>query len=121
MLVRPMFGYENTSRETILPKTDPSLFDVAGKAALIIGGGSGLGQFMTTALAEVGRLSILLAAVKTGCVIRLPIVGRLAAATAIGRNGALGDLLGPLLFLTSDASGCVTGQTIGVDGGFTAK
>ncbi|MEK9718422.1 MAG: SDR family oxidoreductase, partial [Candidatus Puniceispirillum sp.] len=49
------------------------------------------------------------------------IAGRLAAATAIGRNGALEDMRGPLLFLASDASGYVTGQTIGVDGGFTAK
>ena len=46
---------------------------------------------------------------------------RLAAATAIGRNGALEDMRGPLLFLASDASGYVTGQSIAVDGGFTAK
>ena len=51
-----------------------------------------------------------------------PVVsGRLAAATAIGRNGALEDMRGPLLFLASDASGYVTGQSIAVDGGFTAK
>lgn len=51
-----------------------------------------------------------------------PIVsGRLAAATAIGRNGALEDIRGPLIFLASDASGYVTGQSIAVDGGFTAK
>jgi NAD(P)-dependent dehydrogenase (short-subunit alcohol dehydrogenase family) len=49
------------------------------------------------------------------------IAGRLAAATAIGRNGALEDMRGPLLFLASDASGYVTGQSIAVDGGFTAK
>lgn len=30
------------------------LFDVAGKTALITGGGSGLGQFMAKALAEAG-------------------------------------------------------------------
>jgi NAD(P)-dependent dehydrogenase (short-subunit alcohol dehydrogenase family) len=46
---------------------------------------------------------------------------RLAAATAIGRNGALEDMRGPLLFLASNASGYVTGQSIAVDGGFTAK
>lgn len=46
---------------------------------------------------------------------------RHARQTCIGRNGALGDLEGPLLFLCSDASRYVTGQTLFIDGGFTAK
>ena len=41
--------------------------------------------------------------------------------TAIGRNGNLEDLVGPLLFLASDASIYVTGQVLAVDGGYTAK
>ena len=45
----------------------------------------------------------------------------LARQTAIGRNGRLEDLHGPLLFLASDASAYVTGQVLYVDGGFTAK
>ncbi|MBO9453488.1 SDR family oxidoreductase [Tropicibacter sp. R16_0] len=46
---------------------------------------------------------------------------RNAAQTCVGRNGLLSDMDGPLLFLCSDASGYVTGQTLMVDGGFTAK
>ena len=41
--------------------------------------------------------------------------------TAMGRNGELHDLRGPLLFFASDACGYVTGQTLPVDGGYTAK
>ena len=48
-------------------------------------------------------------------------LAELAAQTAIGRNGELEDLVGPMLFLASPASDYVTGQTLYVDGGFTAK
>jgi NAD(P)-dependent dehydrogenase (short-subunit alcohol dehydrogenase family) len=44
-----------------------------------------------------------------------------AAQTAIGRNGRLEDLYGATVFLCSDASAYVTGQTLFVDGGFTAR
>lgn len=44
-----------------------------------------------------------------------------AARTAIGRNGMLEDLFGATIFLCSEASGYITGQTLFVDGGFTAK
>jgi NAD(P)-dependent dehydrogenase (short-subunit alcohol dehydrogenase family) len=41
--------------------------------------------------------------------------------TAVGRNGRLDDLIWRTVFLASNASGYVTGQTLAVDGGFTAK
>ena len=44
-----------------------------------------------------------------------------AAQTAIGRNGEMPDLYGAAVFLCSDASRYVTGQTLFVDGGFSAK
>jgi gluconate 5-dehydrogenase len=46
---------------------------------------------------------------------------RNADQTAIGRNGELTDLYGLTVFLASDASAYLTGQTIMLDGGFTAK
>jgi len=49
------------------------------------------------------------------------LAARNASQTCIGRNGEMGDLEGPLLFFCSDACGYVTGQTMFVDGGYTAK
>ena len=43
-----------------------------------------------------------------------------AERTFIGRNGELADLAGTAVFLASGASDYVTGQTIFVDGGFSA-
>lgn len=56
-----------------------------------------------------------------------PVFGNAAAVqknadqTCIGRNGELTDLYGLTVFLASDASSYITGQTIMIDGGFTAK
>jgi NAD(P)-dependent dehydrogenase (short-subunit alcohol dehydrogenase family) len=49
------------------------------------------------------------------------LAARNAAQTAIGRNGEPEDIYGLCVFLASDASAYVTGQTIFLDGGFTAK
>jgi NAD(P)-dependent dehydrogenase (short-subunit alcohol dehydrogenase family) len=46
---------------------------------------------------------------------------KLAAQTAIGRNGELADLDGVTIFLAAAASDYITGQIIHLDGGFTAK
>jgi NAD(P)-dependent dehydrogenase (short-subunit alcohol dehydrogenase family) len=43
-----------------------------------------------------------------------------AARTAVGRNGELQDLHGAAIFLCSPASAYITGQTLMVDGGYTA-
>jgi gluconate 5-dehydrogenase len=44
------------------------------------------------------------------------IVGRIP----LGRVGETGDLVGPAIFLCSDAASFVTGQILGIDGGLTA-
>jgi NAD(P)-dependent dehydrogenase (short-subunit alcohol dehydrogenase family) len=49
-------------------------------------------------------------AIKAGIVSRIP----------LGRIGETGDLVGPAIFLCSDAASFVTGQILGIDGGLTA-
>jgi len=58
----------------------------------------------------------------TGPVYENPeLVAKLAAQTAVGRNGELSDLDGLTVFLASAAADYITGQIIHLDGGFTAK
>ena len=58
----------------------------------------------------------------TGPVYESPeLVAKLAAHTAMGRNGELSDLDGLTVFLASSAADYITGQVIHLDGGFTAK
>jgi gluconate 5-dehydrogenase len=49
------------------------------------------------------------------------LAARHAAQTCLGRNGALKDVNGLTVFLASEASAYITGQTIMLDGGYTAK
>jgi NAD(P)-dependent dehydrogenase (short-subunit alcohol dehydrogenase family) len=49
------------------------------------------------------------------------LAARHAAQTCVGRNGELADVNGLTVFLASDACAYITGQTIMLDGGYTAK
>lgn len=90
----------------------------------------GIGQ-LTRAMAEAwSRHGIVANAIQPGFFpteLTAPVFGNpeLAAhharMTAIGRNGELADLDGVTVFLASRACAYITGQIVGVDGGYTAK
>ncbi|MNG25469.1 Gluconate 5-dehydrogenase [compost metagenome] len=46
-------------------------------------------------------------------------LAEIIARTPLGRVGELEELVGPVVFLASDAANYVTGQTLFVDGGMT--
>lgn len=46
---------------------------------------------------------------------------QLAGKTMLGRNGEAGDVFGVVVFLCGDANSYITGQTIYLDGGFSAQ
>ena len=103
----------------------------AFKNGLSYGASKGGVEQMTRAMAEAwSQDGIMVNAVApgffrtelTGPVFADPVLSQKNAdQTCIGRNGEPADLDGPLMFFCSAASDYVTGQTLFVDGGFTAK
>ena len=107
----------------------PSGFDLTGRVALVTGASSGIGGRQARAMAWSSR-GIACNAIAPGffpteltaaVFADEATTARLAAQTAIGRNGRLEDLDGITVFLAAPASDYITGQVIHVDGGFTAK
>jgi gluconate 5-dehydrogenase len=57
----------------------------------------------------------------TGCLNDPDRYNSIVDSTMSKRMGEISDLVGPVVFLSSDTSAYVTGQVLNVDGGWTAK
>jgi NAD(P)-dependent dehydrogenase (short-subunit alcohol dehydrogenase family) len=76
------------------------IFDLSGKTAIVTGGNQGIGFAIARGLAMAGAQERL-------------------SSIPMGRMGDPSDHVGAAIFLASDASDFVTGQTLLVDGGST--
>jgi len=84
----------------------------------------GIEQFTKVAAVELGPYGIRVNCVAPGAIATArtsdeagDYAGTWARVTPLRRVGVPGDVVGPVVFLCSDAAGFVTGQTLGVDGG----
>ena len=90
-------------------------FRLDQRVALVTGAGSGIGRRIAAGLAEAGA--------DVGCLdlpgSDLAEVRQFEADTPVGRMATVDELVGPAVFLLSDASSFCTGVDLLVDGGFT--
>jgi NAD(P)-dependent dehydrogenase (short-subunit alcohol dehydrogenase family) len=90
-------------------------FDVRGQVALVTGAARGLGRAIALALAAAG------ADVALGLRDAGADGGVAAEIQALGRRALPAEVAGVVVFLASRAASLITGETVLVDGGWTAR
>src|SRR5580704_9403517 len=106
------------------------LFDLTGKVALVTGTSRGLGQYFALALARAGADIAMTSRTKTSLAgsrhnkirrcTKMKIGSNIfAKGVPVNRPGLPDDLDGAIVFLASESSRYITGQTLLVDGGIS--
>ena len=124
--------------EAMIPRKKGKIINIASSAGKLVRAGlpnslysiskAGVIMFTKALAEELAKFNITVNAVAPGYTIEgmakpmiaySEVVEEVLKWTPLGRMGGYQDLIGPLLFLASDASNYITGQTIFVDGGRT--
>jgi len=103
----------------------PPLMSLAPGSAIVTGGGSGNGKAIALALADAGAPVAAVDLLPEGGILEgyAGAAGEAAikAVTPGGRRGTVEEIVATARFLASDEAGYITGHTLVIEGGWTAR